>query len=82
MASSKHQLTEAQQAAIKGAAPAKATADGEVIFTYPQVADKLNKADTLDKLAEAGSLINSVADGTQREELKAIYERRSTEIQE
>jgi len=82
-ASTKGVLTEAQQAAIKAPADApKATADGEVIFTYSQVADKLNKADTLDKLAEAGSLINSVAEGSQREELKAIYERRSTEIQE
>jgi hypothetical protein len=45
-----------------------------------QVADRLAKADNLDKLAEAGSLIQSVADQQQSIELQNIYDTRAGEL--
>ncbi|MDE2022032.1 MAG: hypothetical protein KGI71_03975 [Patescibacteria group bacterium] len=81
MAGSKHRLTEAQQSAIKAPTePLKTTPDGEILFTYAQVADRLQKAASMDALAEAGSLISAVGDSTQRGELTAIYERRAGEL--
>ncbi|MCA0214562.1 MAG: hypothetical protein LCH79_15460 [Proteobacteria bacterium] len=77
LAKSKGELTPAQQAQIN--ALTKPAAD-EIVMTYAQVADRLNKAADADKLAEAGSLITTVADEAQRKELTALYERRAAEI--
>jgi len=49
-------------------------------MTYAQVADRLNKADDADKLAVAGSLIQTVADEQQRKELTALYDKRAAEL--
>ena len=76
LAKSKGELTPAQQAQIDAlAAPAD-----EIVMTYAQVADRLNKAADLDKLAEAGSLIATVADEAQRKELSALYDKRAAEL--
>ena len=77
LAKSKGELTPAQQAQIN--ALAKPAAD-EIVMTYAQVADRLNKADNADKLAEAGSLIATVADEAQRKELSALYDKRAAEL--
>lgn len=66
--------------AIKAATPAADPATGELTATYASVADKLAKAATLDKLAEAGSLIAMVPDEGQRKELGALYDRRAAEL--
>lgn len=76
LAKSKGELTPAQQAQIDAlAAPAD-----EIVMTYAQVADRLNKAADLDKLAEAASLIATVADEAQRKELSALYDKRAAEL--
>ena len=66
--------------AIKAATPAADPATGELTATYASVADKLTKAATLDKLAEAGSLIAMVPDEGHRKELGALYDRRAAEL--
>jgi len=79
LASSKGALTPEQEAAIrKVKKPAADT--GEIVMTFAQVADKLNKADTADKLAVAGSLIDMVQDEGQRKELSDLYDARADEI--
>ena len=60
------------------AAPAE---PADIVFTYAQVADRLTKAADMDRLAEAGSLINAVADAGHRKELVALYEQRATEME-
>ena len=76
LAKSKGELTPAQQAQIDAlAAPAD-----EIVMTYAQVADRLNKAADLDKLAEAASLIATVADEQQRRELEKLYATREKEF--
>ncbi|WP_423459936.1 hypothetical protein [Ottowia sp. VDI28] len=60
--------------------PSQTTSDGEILFTYAQVADRLTAADSEEKLAEAASLIASVADAGHRAELGALYERRAAEF--
>lgn len=76
LAKSKGELTPAQQAQIDAlGAPAD-----EVVMTYAQVADRLNKAENLDKLAEAASLIQTVADEKHRKELSDLYDRRADEL--
>ena len=77
LAKSKGELTPAQQAQIN--ALTKPAAD-EIVMTYAQVADRLNKADDADKLAVAGSLIQTVADEQQRKELTALYDKRAAEL--
>ena len=77
LAKSKGELTPAQQAQIN--ALAKPAAD-EIVMTYAQVADRLNKADDTDKLAVAGSLIQTVADEQQRRELEKLYATREKEF--
>lgn len=79
-ARTKHPLTEAQEAEIRAPFAPAADADGVIVMTYAQVAERLNKASDLDKLAEAGSVICTVADEKQRLELTAIYERRAEEL--
>ena len=83
-------LTEDQIAAIRAIPSELAKAAGqrkpeprtgpELIATYAEVADKLNQAGDLDKLAEAGCLISAVADEAQRAELGVIYDRRAAEL--
>ena len=83
MAKTKGELTAAQVEQIKAVKvlpPLSEEPSGEIVMTYAQVAQKLTDAKTLDKLAEAGSLIAMVPDEGQRKELGAIYERRSTEL--
>ncbi len=85
MASSKHPLTDAQKQQIitpkKEAEQAnKVDADGAIVMTYAQVAERLNRAGNIDRLAEAGSLITAVADAQHQQELTAIYERRAAEL--
>ncbi len=77
LATSKGVLTPQQTEQIN--ALAKPAAD-EVVMTYAQVAERLNKAADLDKLAEAASLIQTVADEGQRKELTALYDRRGAEL--
>ena len=77
LASSKGELTPEQEAAIR---KVKKADTGEIVMTFAQVADKLNKADTTDKLAVAGSLIDMVQDDGQRKELSDLYDARADEI--
>lgn len=78
MAQTKHPLTDDQKAAVR--ATPKAPASDAPKATYAQVADKLENAQNLDALAEAGSLIAAVSDEGQRKELGGIYERRAGEL--
>jgi hypothetical protein len=81
MASSKGALTPEQEAAIREVKKAAPDADtGEIVMTFAQVADRLNKADNTDKLAEAGNLIDMVQDEGQRKELSDLYDARADEI--
>lgn len=77
LATSKGALTQEQTAKIDALA---APAADEVVMTYAQVADRLNKAENLDKLAEAASLIQTVADEKHRKELSDLYDRRADEL--
>ena len=76
LAKSKGELTPAQQAQIN----ALTKPADEIVMTYAQVADKLNSASDPDKLAVAGSLIQTVADEAQRKELTELYDRRADEL--
>lgn len=76
LAKSKGELTPAQQAQIN----ALTKPADEIVMTYAQVAERLNKADDADKLAVAGSLIATVADEAQRKELTELYDRRADEL--
>lgn len=76
LAKSKGELTPAQQAQID----ALTKPADEIVMTYAQVAERLNKADDADKLAVAGSLIQTVADEQQRKELTALYDKRAAEL--
>ena len=76
LAKSKGELTPAQQAQIN----ALTKPADEIVMTYAQVADRLNKADDPEKLAVAGSLIATVADEAQRQELEKLYATREKEL--
>jgi recombination protein RecT len=80
MAQTKRPLTESQKAVIRSVKPA-ADADGVIVMTYAQVAEKLNAAKDKDKRDEAATLIDTVQDEGQRKELRALYERRTAEAQ-
>lgn len=82
LASTKGALTEAQVERIKQVLVLKKDDEpsGEIVMTYAQVAQRLTDAKTLDKLAEAGSLIATVPDEGQRKELGALYDRRAAEL--
>ena len=82
LAKTKGALTDAQVERIKRVLVLKKDDEptGEIVMTYAQVAQKLNDAKNLDKLAEAASLISTVADEVQRNELTVIYDRRATEL--
>jgi len=84
MVQTKGPLTEDQlqrlDAAIEKAKPIDASTTGEIVMTYAQVADKLNSASDPDKLAVAGSLIATVADEAQRQELEKLYATREKEL--
>jgi len=76
LAKSKGELTPAQQAQIN----ALTKPADEIVMTYAQVADRLNKASDADKLAVAGSLIATVVGEAQRKELTELYDRRADEL--
>lgn len=78
VAQSKHPLTESQKKTIRGEAPA-ASSDAPV-FTYAQIADKLNSAKSLDELNEAAALITSIAIAEQRGDLQVLYCDREEEL--
>jgi len=86
MAETKHPLTDAQKVEIRKAkanapAPAANTAtDVAPKVTYANVAERIAKAENLDQLADAGTLIGEVADEQQRRELSALYETRHNEL--
>lgn len=77
-------MTEEQKRQLRAIeAPASADdqpQDAKPAVTYAQVADRMNKAEDLDQLAEAATLIAAIADEAQRGELSAIYERRGAEL--
>ena len=73
LATSKGALTPEQAAKIDALA---APAADEVVMTYAQVADRLTKADTLERLDEAAGLIQAVAGAAQQAELQSLYETR------
>lgn len=75
MAGSKHPLTEEQKARIR-----TAHVPAPPVVNFAQVADKLNKATTLDQLADAASLISSIADDSQRAELTRLYTKLGGEL--
>jgi hypothetical protein len=79
VAQSKGSLTEAQKKALRGEAPAAAATDAPV-FTYAQIADKINAAKTIDELNEAAALITSIAIGEQRGDLQVLYGQREEEL--
>jgi len=81
-AKTKYPLSAEQEAAIRAVPKAQvvADADGVIVMTYAQVAEKLNKATNLDKLDEAASLIGAVVDTGQQGELAALFEARITEL--
>ena len=87
-ASTKGQLTDEQQAAIRApieAAPAQQQPDADGVIeqpamTYAQVADRLYKAGNMDQLADAGSLI-SLAPADHRHELTEIYNQRAAQLE-
>lgn len=79
LALTKGALTKEQEAKIRALPKAPQAAD-DIVMTYAQVADRLNKADDADKLAVAGSLIQTVADEQQRKELTALYDKRAAEL--
>jgi hypothetical protein len=77
-AKTKYPLTAEQEAAIR--APLTEAEKPPVTVTFAIVAEGLNKAGDLDKLADAASLINAIPDEQQRAELTEIYERRGQEL--
>lgn len=79
MIESKAPLTEAQKSALKAPAVVATDADG-VMHTFDQIKSQLEKADALDKLADAATLINSIEDKKQKAALTAIYEERGAQL--
>ena len=61
-------------------APGAPAAPDAPAVTYAQVMDAMNKATTQDALNEAATLIEAVADATQRKELGAAYDARLAEL--
>ncbi len=88
-ASTKGQLTDEQQAAIRApieAAPAQQQPDADGVIeqpamTYAQVADRLYKAGSMDQLADAGSCISLVQDADHRHGLADIYDQRAAQLE-
>jgi hypothetical protein len=83
----KHQLTDAQKAQIRGEQPTAqpdAKSDGSaVVVTFKQVADAIAAAvkdKSADALATAGDLIGEVQDPAHRKELQGLYEAGEAEI--
>lgn len=78
-AQTKHPLTDAQKAQIRGETPAAATKadDAGPVVTFAQVADGIAKAvaaKDADALAAAADLIGEVKDEAQRKELRAKFD--------
>jgi recombination protein RecT len=59
---------------------AAASEKAKIVLTYAVVAEKIEKAKTLEVLYEAADLIGEVADEKHRAELTAIYKRREQEL--
>lgn len=78
MASSKHPLTDAQKAAIKGEKKDDAAVGEPTLFD--QIKAKLEKSEDTDVLDVAADLIGEVQDQAQRAELVKLYERRREEL--
>lgn len=73
-------LTPEQEAAIRALAPTTIDAGtGEIVMTYAEVANKLNRATNIEELAVAGSLIGAV-ERSQQQELSDLYDRRALEL--
>lgn len=49
---------------------------GEIVMTYAEVRDRIEKAETLDAMADAADLIRYVPDDAHREELSQLYAER------
>lgn len=58
------------------------TADVDLVMTYAEVANKLQKATNEDQLSEAADLIQYVGSITQRDELGGIYKRKADEFKD
>lgn len=79
-------LTDDQLAAIK-ALPAQIMKEapprqpegrtGPVVVTFAQIAEGMNKAEDMDKLNDAATLINAIDDLTQKTELNDLYDKRA-----
>ena len=88
-ASTKGQLTDEQQAAIRApieAAPAQQQPDADGVIeqpamTYAQAATRLHAAQTMDQLADTGSCISLVQDAAHRQELSDIYDQRAAQLE-
>ncbi len=77
MARTKGALTPEQEAKIRALVQGPAQPAGDdIVMTYAQVADRLTKADTLERLDEAAGLIQAVAGAAQQAELQSLYETR------
>lgn len=50
---------------------------GPVVVTFAQVAEGMNKAEDMDKLNDAATLINAIDDLTQKAELNDLYDKRA-----
>lgn len=72
--------TKAAELAPQPAAPEPEPTDGGPTITYAQVAHGLAHASSAADLDEAADLIGAVADGEQRAELTAIYDKRAAEF--
>ncbi len=79
-ANSKAPLTADQQKKILEFPGPSAQSSGEIVVTYAQVSDKLNKAGDIDLLDAAADLIGEVADPQQRAELGNLYKQRRAEL--
>jgi recombination protein RecT len=96
MIESKAPLTEAQKVALKNNDPSQATTDKDssdahaaplvaadadgVMHNFDQIKALLENAATLDALADAATLINSIKDKKQKATLTAIYEERGAQL--
>jgi hypothetical protein len=79
--STKGVLTDAQKKRIHGLKPAaNQVQDVAPKVTYAEVADKIAKAQDTDALRAAETLIDAIADPTQRDELIVLAERRDDEL--
>ncbi|MEO8021109.1 recombinase RecT [Polaromonas sp.] len=81
-AKTKYPLSVEQEAAIRAVPKPAVVADedGVITMTYAQVADRISKSTTREKLDEVASLIGTVADKGHQGELAELYEARVVEL--